>query len=110
VRVLLDECVPRKLRRELPGHDVSTVVEIGWSGTSNGALLLRAAASFDVLLTVDTNLAHQQSAAALPIAVVVLEGPRNDIAALLPLMPQVQELLHRMKPRRLYRITAAPSP
>jgi len=38
-RVLLDECVPRKLRRELPGHDVRTVVEMGRDGTKNGALV-----------------------------------------------------------------------
>jgi hypothetical protein len=51
--VLLDECVPRKLRRELTGHDVRTVTEMGWSGIKNGPLLRRAAQDFDIFLTVD---------------------------------------------------------
>jgi predicted nuclease of predicted toxin-antitoxin system len=102
VRVLLDECVPKRLRRELPGHDVSTVVEVGWGGTKNGALLRRAAAEFDVLLTVDTNLQHQQNTATLPLSVVVLVAFSNDIDVLRPLMPQVRELLSRIQPGQLY--------
>ncbi len=66
MRVLLDECVPRKLRREFPGHEVRTVTEMGWGGTRNGALLRRAAGEFDLLLTVDTNLEYQQNTSALP--------------------------------------------
>ncbi|HYR09668.1 MAG TPA: hypothetical protein VEQ60_17975 [Longimicrobium sp.] len=54
--MLLDECTPRKLRRELTEHEVRTVPEMGWSGTKNGALLRRAGAEFDVLLTVDSNM------------------------------------------------------
>lgn len=51
MRVLLDECVPRGLRAELPGHQVKTVAEAGWAGVKNGALLQLAATQFDVLLT-----------------------------------------------------------
>lgn len=39
MRLLLDECVPRRLKRELPGHDVTTVSEAGWAGVKNGELL-----------------------------------------------------------------------
>ena len=106
MRVLLDECVPRKLRRELPGHDVWTVVDVGWGGTKNGTLLRMAGNEFDVLLTVDDNLEHQQHSLALPIPVVVLVAFSNDIDALLPLMPQVRDLLPRIQPGRLYRISA----
>ena len=56
MRVLLDECVPRALRAELPGHEVETVSEAGWAGVKNGALLQLAATLFDVILTVDRNL------------------------------------------------------
>ena len=52
MRVLLDECVPRALRNDLPGHEVKTVAELGWAGVKNGELLRRAAAEFDVLITV----------------------------------------------------------
>ena len=62
MRVLLDECVPRPLGHELTEHEVSTVQELGWSGTKNGELLRRTAeASFDVLVTTDQNLEHQKN-------------------------------------------------
>ena len=70
MRVLLDECVPRPLRRELAGHDVLTIREMGWAGKTNGELLaLMASAGFHVLLTVDQNLRHQQGLATSGVAV-----------------------------------------
>ena len=42
MKVLLDECVPRKLRRELADHEVLTVTQHGWSGIENGELLALA--------------------------------------------------------------------
>ncbi|HEV2736341.1 MAG TPA: hypothetical protein VGV85_15965 [Longimicrobiaceae bacterium] len=95
--------MPRKLRRELPGHDVRTVVEMGWDGTRNGALLRRAAGEFDVLLTVDSNLEYQQDIKALPIAVAVLIAFSNDVNVLRPMMPAVREALDTIEPGRLYR-------
>jgi predicted nuclease of predicted toxin-antitoxin system len=59
-RVLLDENLPKRLVREF-GHEASTVHEQGWAGVTNGELLKRAAASFDVLLTADQNLQYQQN-------------------------------------------------
>jgi hypothetical protein len=91
------------LRRELPGHDVRTVVEMGWDGTKNGALLRRASGEFDVLLTVDSNLEYQQDTRILPIAVVVLIAFSNDINVLRPMMPEVREFLTAIEPGRLYR-------
>jgi|GEM_PF-1491410 hypothetical protein len=61
MRVLLDECVPRALRNDIPGHEVKTVAEVGWAGVKNGDLLRFAAAEFDLLITVDRNLEYQQS-------------------------------------------------
>jgi predicted nuclease of predicted toxin-antitoxin system len=107
VRVLLDECTPRKLRRELPEHDVRTVTEMGWSGTKNGALLRKAAGEFDVMLTVDSNMEFQQSLHDLPLAVIVLVAFKNDVNVLRPLMPQVRELLPTIERGRLYRIGPA---
>jgi hypothetical protein len=59
MRVLLDECVPRALRNEIPDHEVKTVAEVGWAGVKNGELLELAAREFDLLLTVDRNLEYQ---------------------------------------------------
>lgn len=98
MRVLLDECVPRGLRAELPGHEVKTVAEAGWAGVKNGRLLQLAATQFDVLLTVDRNLEYQQSFSALTIAVVVVDVPSNDIADIRPLMPTVLKTLPNVKP------------
>jgi hypothetical protein len=94
VRVLLDECVPRRLTRELVGHDAWTAPEMGWASKRNGELLrLAVAERFDVLLTVDRRLEHQQNLSAFDIAVVVLVAAANTLAHLRPLMPQVRDLL-----------------
>src|SRR5258708_2670865 len=76
MRILLDECVPRRLRREFPGHDVHTVPEMGWSGKKNGELLqLMAGQAFEVLLSVDRSICHQQNLQAAGVAIVVLVAP-----------------------------------
>ena len=61
MRLLLDECLPKKLKRGLAGHEVKTVPECGWAGCKNGHLLGLAQTQFDVFLTVDRNLSFQQS-------------------------------------------------
>lgn len=65
MRLLLDECVPRPLKGDLPGHDVHTVDEMGWSSKRNSELLqLMLAERFDCLLTVDQNIQFQQNISA----------------------------------------------
>ena len=98
MRVLLDECFPRALRAELPGHEVTTVAEAGWAGVKNGALLQLAATRFEVLLTVDRNLEYQQNFSSLTIAVIVVDAPSNDVEVLRPLMPKVLEALPKARP------------
>jgi hypothetical protein len=93
MRVLLDECVPKRLRTELAGHAVRTVTEMGWSGIKNGQLLQKAAAEFDCFLTVDRNLQFQQRVDNLPLAVIVVAALDNRIETLRPLMAAVREAL-----------------
>ena len=93
MRLLLDECVPARLRKALPLHQVSTVVIEGWSGVKNGKLLTLAAGSFDAFVTVDKNLPYQQNTATLPIAVLVLDAVSNELPYLLPLMPALESAL-----------------
>lgn len=104
MRLLLDESVPRRLRRSLPGHSVKTVVEIGWGGVKNGALLALAAKDFDVFITVDKNLPYQQNLDTLPIAVVVLYARSNELPHLLPLVPKLEEALATLRPRSLVKV------
>lgn len=60
MRILLDECVPRPLKREFKDYEVRTVVEMRWSGKKNGELLqLMKQESFTILLTTDQNLRYQ---------------------------------------------------
>ncbi len=99
MRILLDECVPRPLRRELTGHDVRTIQEMGWAGKKNGELLaLMAGAGFEVLLTVDQSLRHQQNLAASGVAVVVMAATSNRLADLVPLVPGVEAALRGIRP------------
>ena len=94
MRILLDECVPRPLRRELTGQNVRTIQEMGWAGKKNGELLtLMGGAGFEALLTVDQNLRHQQNLAASRVAVVVMVAPTNRLADLVPLIPKVEAAL-----------------
>jgi hypothetical protein len=107
MRVLLDECLPRRLRRGLPGHDVRTVQELGWSGTKNGTLLRRAAGEgFEVFVTVDRNLEYQQHVPGLGLAVVALRARSNDIVDLEPLMPSVLLILPTLSPGHVVRVPA----
>jgi hypothetical protein len=106
MRVLLDECMPRSLRLDLAGHDVRTVRGMGWAGTKNGVLLRRAAPLFDVLLTVDQSIQHQQNLQAIGLAVVILIAPDNEKESLLPLIPRVLEVFQTIQPGDLVLIEA----
>ena len=97
MRVLLDECVPRALRDDIPDYEVQTVAEVGWAGVKNGELLRLAATAFDVLITVDRNLEYQQNFKGVSLAVIVIHASSNDIIALRPLMPAVLDLVPQAK-------------
>ena len=99
MRILLDECVPRPLKRELTDYEIRTVVEMGWSGKKNGELLqLMVQESFTILLTTDQNLRYQQNLQQAGVAVVVLVAPSNRLPDLVPLIPSVRSLLGTIRP------------
>lgn len=107
MRLLIDECVPRRLRTHFPGHDVRTVPEMGWSGKKDRELLsLMAGAGFEVLVTVDQNIRHQQNLSASGIAVIVLVAPTNRIADLVPLAPSALAALATIQPGDVVEITS----
>src|SRR3954463_8341987 len=93
MRVLVDECVDWRVIRDLHPHDARTVKQLGWKGNDDGSLLARAAADFDIFLTVDTKLPDQQNIAALDIAVVVLRGRTTRIADLRELLERLRHVL-----------------
>ena len=93
MRILLDECIDRRLAREIEGHEFVTVPQAGWAGIKNGELLTRAQAQFDVFVTVDRNLAFQQNVPQYTIAVIVLQAPTNRLKDLRPLLPKLLQAL-----------------
>lgn len=106
MRVLLDECVPKRLRRELPGHDVVTVVEMGWSGITNGKLLALAAEHFECFLTVDANIEKQQHLPAIPVAILLVRAVSNDPITLAAMGPEIQAALSTIQPRQFVTVVA----
>jgi predicted nuclease of predicted toxin-antitoxin system len=103
MRVLLDESLPRRLLHFLPGHEVSTVAEAGWSGLKNGELLRLAASRFDLFVTADQNLQYQQNLSSLPLSVAVLAARSNRLDELLPLVSQLLARLESLPARTLVR-------
>jgi len=97
MKILLDECVPRGLRKHLPDHEVKTVPELGWGGIKNGKLLTLAQESFAVFLTVDQNLSFQQNLPRFRIAVLVVPARSNDINDLLAFVPAILAALPSLK-------------
>ena len=77
MRILLDECLPKRLKRDLVGHEARTVPEMGWASRQNGDLLTLAEHQFDVFLTVDRTLSFQQHANKSNLAVVVMVAKGN---------------------------------
>ena len=104
MRVLIDECLPKKLKREMPGHDVMTVQERGWSSKKNGELLRLLQDEFDVFLTADQNLTYQQNLSNARVAVIVLVARNNRMEALKPVMPKVQEVLKSIQPGEVVQV------
>jgi hypothetical protein len=92
MKVLLEECLPKKLKRDVVADFVQTVPEAGWASKKNGELLRLAEVGFDALPTNDQNLKQ------FDLAIVVLVAPTNDIADLKPLMPAINEVLKTIKP------------
>lgn len=97
-RVLLDENLPRLLKRELPGFEAYTVAEMGWAGNRNGALLQLAETQFDIFVTADRNLPHQQVLTVLKLGVVVLVARSTKLEDLRPLVPEIRKTLTTVSP------------
>jgi hypothetical protein len=74
VKVLLDECLPKRLARELLNCDAVTVPAAGFAGFQNGELLRRISGNFDAFITIDGNLASQQNITRLSLGVIVLRA------------------------------------
>lgn len=98
MRVLFDHNFPRKLKKHFLPHEVVLTREAGWDDFDNGELLDAAQQTFDVLLTMDTNIYHQQKVAQFNIAVIVLRAYNNKYETLRLMMPDVLSQLATIEP------------
>lgn len=106
MRVLLDEQLPVDLAAELFGHEVHTVVGLGWQGITNGELLRRASARFDAFVTMDRNLEFQQNLAVLPFGVILLYAASNRMVHLRSLVPAILSAVQSIAPGTVRRVGA----
>jgi len=105
MRLLFDECVDERLRFLFPDHDCQTARFAELAGLKNGRLLDAAeTAGFDILITVDQNIADQQSLAGRKISLVILCGPTNRLRDLASLVPAAISALGSIRPGEVARI------
>jgi len=97
MRILIDECLDWRLKREFPGHAVMTVTDMGWGGVKNGALLSLAHSQFDVFVTGDRNLQFQNIAANYSLAIAVLAAVSTRLVDTLPLVPKLLSVLNQLQ-------------
>ena len=72
MKILLDHCVPQPLKNLLTSHEVSLAYELGWQELRNGDLLAKAEQAFQLLITSDKNIAHQQMWSGKKLAILAL--------------------------------------
>jgi hypothetical protein len=104
-RVLFDENLPRRLRRDLPEFAIRTVQEEGWGSFKNGQLLRRAEGSFDVLITADRRMEFQQDLTAYDLGIVVLQTRRLRFQTIRTAIEQIRAAVATVRPREIIRIT-----
>ena len=81
--LLLDENLPKRLKKDFPGHEVFTIKERGWNGLNNRILLQKLLENkFNALITYDKNIQHQQNFKKYPITIFVLNARINKYSEL----------------------------
>ena len=101
MKILLDECLPRRLLRDLSDHQATTVPRQGWSGLKDKELLQKAAREFDVFITLDSNLAFQQNLSSLHLCIIVIRAFNSRYETIQPLVLDLQLALKNAMPNHL---------
>ena len=105
MKILLDECIPRKLKHSLPDHECHTF-EAGLAGKKNGSLLdLAESAGFEIFVTMDKGLEYEQNLAGRSIAILILRARSNRLADLLPLVPDLLRTVKLARKGEIHRIS-----
>lgn len=102
--------MPRKLRRDLPEFYIRTAQEQGWSAYKNGQLLKHLLSeAFDVLVTIDQNIRHQQNLPKYGVGVVAIEIPDTRLIFLRQLVSEIREAIATVEPGQLIIIGPRPN-
>jgi hypothetical protein len=89
MKVLLDECIPRAFKHSIAGHECRTVPEVGLAGKKSGELLtLAEAVGFQVLITIDRGIEHEQNLRTRAIAVILIRAKSSRLLDLQPAAPE----------------------
>jgi predicted nuclease of predicted toxin-antitoxin system len=105
MRILLDECIPKKLRNSLATHECRSVHDEGWSGKKNGELLTPAKRSgIQVFITIDRGIEYQQNLKPRSIAVLLIRTKSNRLVDLLPQVPEILKVLGSVQPGQLTKV------
>jgi predicted nuclease of predicted toxin-antitoxin system len=106
MKILLDECVPKPLKQslEVDGHICCTVPEAGFAGKTNGELLRLAERSFDVFVTLDKGVPHQQNLSRSTIGIVLIRAKSSRVADLLPHVPACLSALRSLEPGQIVEV------
>jgi predicted nuclease of predicted toxin-antitoxin system len=89
MNILLDECLDWRLGRDLPGHSVRTVQDMGWQGVEKDRLLALAQSRSEVFITGDRNLSFRQNLSYFSLSVVVLQAQSIRLVHTRPLMAKL---------------------
>ena len=109
MKILFDQGVPKPLLAYLVGQEIQRAFQLGWAAKKNGELLaLAEAAGFEVLVTTDQNLLHQQNLRLRKIAVFVLG--RGNWPEIEPHAERIAEAIRRIKGPGVYFFPIEPVP
>src|SRR5215218_5869409 len=105
MKILLDECVTKRLKQDLKEYEVFTVTQMRWNGLKNGKLLTECVNNdFDIILTIDKNLMFQQNLDRYPITIVVLNSLTSKIEELVLFMQSFKAQIESFEKHKAYLI------
>ena len=106
MKLLLDECLPRRAKFFFAeaGHECETVRDAGFSGKENGESIGLAEKEFEVLITIDKNIPHQQNITGRKIAILIIRAASNDIDDIRPHVPQALAALKTIRPGQIVEV------
>ena len=103
MKILLDECVTKRLKTHLEVFEVFTVRELNLSGIKNGKLMTYCVENnFDLLLTIDKNLTFQQDLDQYPLTIVVLNCQTSKIEELVTFLPSFKSQVDKFQKYKAY--------